>query len=144
MRTTKDRAEFIYWKRPWHKWAVLVGALSQLLCLWMNIQEYNNISRVGILSAAEWANYALEKGWQCGMNGILAACVLGVFLLGIFSRSPKGARLAEGLLLLLLALAWGAAGVALRWFSSTRTGLFWVLILITTVGGAAYSFWGRK
>lgn len=60
------RDGFTYWKRPWHKWVILVAALLQLLCLWMNLQEYNRISDAGFLSASEWADYAAQKGLQCG------------------------------------------------------------------------------
>ena len=67
----KKRTEFIYWNRPWHKWVVLVATLLQLPGLWMNIQEYNNISKIEILSAAEWASYASQKYWQCAIRACL-------------------------------------------------------------------------
>lgn len=85
--------EFIYWKRPWHKWAIIIGAFSQLLCLWMNVREYSRIARAGVLSAEQWASYALTAQWQCAVNGVAAACFLGIFLIGTFARSKKEARL---------------------------------------------------
>ena len=55
---------FTYWNRPWQKWAVLTAAVLQLLCLWMNIREYNSISAAGILSASQWAEYAAQKAFD--------------------------------------------------------------------------------
>lgn len=97
---------FTYWKRPWDKWLILAAALLELLSLWMNLQEYNRISAAGFLSASEWADYAAQKGLQCGLNGILATSFFGIFFIGAFVRSQRRARLAAGVLLLLLALAW--------------------------------------
>ena len=131
--------EFIYWKRPWHKWAIIIGAFSQLLCLWMNVREYSRIARAGVLSAEQWASYALTAQWQCAVNGVAAACFLGIFLIGTFARSKKEARLFEGLFLLLLALAWGAAALALHPFSSDFRGAFWAILFIIALGGAAHS-----
>lgn len=135
----QTRPEFTYWKRPWHKWLVLAAALLQLLCLWMNIQECNDISKAGILSASEWADYVAQKNWQCAINGMMAACCLGTFFVGLFVRSQKEARLIDGLLLLFLALAWGVTGVALQLISLSGKGLFWLLILLIAFGGAAHS-----
>ena len=135
----KKRTEFIYWKRPWHKWVVLVATLLQLPGLWMNIQEYNNISRIEILSAAEWASYASQKYWQCAISGVLIICLLGTFLIGTFAQSWKGAKLSEGFLLLFLAFAWGIAGFVLHPLSSIGKGLFWTLILLIAFGGAVYN-----
>ena len=107
MRTMRQSDNFTYWKRPWHKWIVLAAALVQLLCLWTNIQEYRFVSGTEIFSSSGWARYAVQQGLQCALNGMMAAAFLGIFLIGIWTRSQRAARLAEGLLLLFLALAWG-------------------------------------
>lgn len=138
MHDMKKSNGFTYWKRPWHKWLILATAVLQLLCLWMNIREYHNVSAAGILSVSEWASYAAQKNFQCALNGMMAACFLGIFLIGILAHSQKVARPAEGILLLLLAFAWGVTGLALRLFSLSGKGLFGVLILILALGGAAY------
>jgi len=141
MRGEKRQEGFSYWKRPWHKWLLLAAAILQLVCLWMNIQEYNSISAAGILSPSEWADYAASKVWQCAMNGVMLTCFSGTFLIGIFVQSQRAARLAEGVLLLLLSFAWGAAGFALRLFSPGLRGLFGVLILLIAFGGAVHALW---
>lgn len=138
MQNIKSHTEFTYWKRPWHKWLVLVGPLSQFLCLWMNIQEYNKISSAGILSASEWTSYMAQKNFQCAINGLLAVCFLGIFLIG-FSRSKKGVRLIEGLFLVFLALAWGITGFVLHLISLNGTGLLWALILLIAFCGAIHN-----
>ena len=88
---------FTYWKRPWYQWLILAAAILQLLCLWMNLQEYHDLSAVGILTGSAWADYAAQKRSQCALNGLLAACFSGHFLIGICAHSPKAARLAEGI-----------------------------------------------
>lgn len=138
MPEVKKRTEFTYWKRPWHKWIFIVIALTQLLCLWINIQEYNNILRAGILRASEWASYASQKQWLCAINGALMVCSIGIFLIGILTRSQKGSQLMEGLLLLFFALAWGAAGVVLHFFSLSIKGFFWFVMLLIAFGGAVH------
>ncbi len=137
----EKRDGFSYWKRPWYKWLILATAILQLLCLWMNIREYHRIFTAGILSASEWAGYAASKKWQCAINGVLSSCFLGTFLIGIFAQSQRAARLAESVLLLLLSLAWGAAGFVLHLFTPSMKGLFWVLILLIAFGGAVHGFW---
>ena len=130
---------FTYWKRPWYQWLILTAAILQLLCLWMNLQEYHDLSAAGILTGSAWADYAAQKRSQCALNGLLAACFSGHFLIGICAHSPKAARLAEGIFLLLLALAWGAAGLALQLFSRNGKGALAVLILASALTGAVYS-----
>ena len=105
----------------------------------MNIQEYNNLSKVGIFSASEWASYISQKNWQCAINGVLAVCFLGAFLIGVFARNQKEARLIERLFLLFLALAWGIIGFMLHLISLSAKGLFWILILLIAFGGAIYN-----
>lgn len=136
----REHTEFTFWKRPWHKWVFFTGALLGFLSLWMNIQEYNDISRAGILGASEWAAYASGKNRQCALNGMQIIYFSGVFLIGAFARSQKAVRLMECLLLLFLALAWSVAGAALHLISPDGNGLFWVFILLLALGGAVYSF----
>ena len=136
----QGHSDFTYWKHSWHKWGILVAAILQLLALWMNIREYSNISRIGILSTVEWTSYASQKYWQCAINIVLIICFLGTFLIGAFARSRKGARLGEAFLLLLLAFAWRMAGFVLHPLSSSGKGLFWIFILFMAFGGAAHAF----
>ena len=55
-----------------------------------------------------------------------------------FLRPPS---IAEGILLLLLAFAWGAAGFSLPLFSLNGRGIFGVLLLVLMLAGAAYGLW---
>lgn len=135
----KKRSEFTYWKRPWHKWAILIAALAQLLCLWMNIQEYNQISKSDFLTASEWTDYMTQKNWQCSISGLLIICFLGIFLIGILARSPQMAKLLETLLLLFLTLAWGVTGFTFHLFSSYSKGIFGSLILLIAFGGTVHN-----
>jgi len=140
MYNADKQDRFSYWKRPWQKWFVLIAAILQLLCLWMNIQEYKEISSIPIFSASELASFAASTKWQCAINGVLLGCFSGTFLIGIFAKSQRAARLAEGILLLALFVAWGAAGFVLRPFPPNMR-LFWALMLLIAFGGAIYSLW---
>jgi len=146
-RTLPDfpKDEFVYWKRPGYKWVVLAAAVLQILCLWMNVREYNRIFAAGILSASEWEAYAASKIWQCALNGLLVYCFAGSFMIGMFVKSRREARMAETVFSLILALAWGAAGFLLHLFSASAKGAVWALILLIAIGGAVYNFWlGQK
>lgn len=130
---------FTYWKRPWHKWLIITVAIAQLLCLWMNVQQYREISQAGILSPSEWESYAVQTLFQCALNGLAATGFLGIFLTGILAQNQKVARLAEGLLLLVLALILAVVGFALQLTSEGSIRIVWGLLLLLTLGGSVYT-----
>ena len=130
--------QFSYWKRPWGKWFALAGGILELLALWLNIREYNRIAAAGIFSPAAWTDYADGKIHLCVSNGILAALFLGSFLIGNLAQSQRSARRADGLLLLFLT---PVAGIALCLSSTEGSVVFWAVIMLACLGGAAYSFW---
>lgn len=74
-------SEFSYWKHSRHRWAVLIGGISQLAALWLNIQEYRNLSRVreAIFSEAEWERIAAGALRRCSISA-LAAVIFLLFL----------------------------------------------------------------
>ena len=37
---------YTYWKKPWAKWCVLAAGLLQLLALWINLNDYRQVSSV--------------------------------------------------------------------------------------------------
>ena len=51
---------FSFWKRPVHKWFVLLAGLLNLLSLWLSIREYRRIAAAGILSPSQWSEYTLS------------------------------------------------------------------------------------
>lgn len=143
MQSGKQTDGFSYWKRPWHKWVVLSAALLQLLCLWVNIREYKGVSGAGILSDFEWARYTAQKSLQFALNGLSAAGFLGIFSIGAAVRSQQAAWLAEGLLLLCMALVWAAAGVTLPLAVKSKSWIVWGLFLLLALGGV-YSLWKSR
>ena len=74
-------------------------------------------------------------------SGMLAVCLLGMVLIGALVRSQQSARLAEGILFLILALGWGIAMVSLELFSWNVTGLFALLGLLLVLGNAIWCLW---
>lgn len=139
MRNNNDQAEYSYWKWSWQKWVVLVAGLGQIVPLWININEYNDISRANILSASAWEQYASRTTMQCALYVALIIIFLGTFLIGALSRSRRSAKLAEGFLLLFFALVWGAAGFLPHLLSSGGNRVLWLVLLLLSLGGAVYS-----
>lgn len=143
MLTNNEQSEkFSYWKRPWQKCLVFIGGASQIIALFLNIQDYNKIASVKdkLFSAVEWESYARQQSFQGALSGFLAAVFLGYFLIGSFSQSKKVAYIAEGLLLLVLVVAWGLVGLILQLASAYEIKILWGLLLLVTFCGSIYAF----
>ena len=138
---TERLRDFTYWKRPWHKWFVLLAGILQVVVLLLNIQEYQDIAKAKILSSSAWESYAARQSLQCAINGLTAAIFWGEFLIGIFAGSKRTARMAEGVLLLVLTLLWGIAGFALGLTTQGGTRVIWGLLLLTALCGTIHAFW---
>lgn len=130
-------AVFSYWKRPWHKWVVLIGGVSQLVALWLNIREYRNLSSVQerVFSTTEWEQIAAQKLLQCSISSLLAATLFGALIISHFAHNKKAARNADGILCVVLGLAWGAAGLLFPIRYTTGDTIIWLIILLLTLGG---------
>ena len=122
MIDTEKSENFIYWRRPWQKWLVLIAGILQLINLSLNVQEYKDIAKVGIFSSYEWESYAVQQSFVCALNGLTAAIFLGIFLIGIFARSQK-------------------VGSVLQITSQSTAKIIWGLLLVATFGGSIYTFW---
>ena len=144
MRYMRKSDDFTYWKRPWQRWLVLVTGIFQVISLSLNIQEYKDIVQAGIFSSTACDSYSVEQSFQCAINGLTAAIFLGIFLIGIFVRSQKGARKAEGIFLLVVALIWGIVGFVLQLTSQSGIRNIWGLLLIVLFGGSIYTFWNSR
>ena len=125
---------FSFWKRPVHKWFVLLAGLLNLLSLWLSIREYRRIAAAGILSPSQWSEYTAQKHWQFALSGMLVLYFFGEFLLGYFVRCQRSAQLANGVLLLLLASLWGAAGFGMHLaVPGWREGLWLSLLILALI-----------
>lgn len=144
MMDMRRSENFTYWKRPWQKWLVFTVGIFQVISLSLNVQEYKDIAETGIFSSSAWESYAAQQSFQCAINGLTAAIFLGIFLIGIFAQSQRVARMAEGLFLLVLALAWGIVGFVLQLTSQDGIKFIWGLLLLLTFGGSAYDFWKSR
>ncbi len=136
-----EKPAYSYWKRPWIKWGLLVGGISELLLLWANIRNYRLFAGSDFFTAAQWAELGAGLAAERAVNGVLACCLLGSFLVGILAGSERAARLAQGVLLLLMALSLGAAGLGLGLFSVSKWGAFFLAIFLLCLGGAVYDLW---
>jgi len=134
---------FSYWKRPWHRWVILIVGILQLVALWLHIQEYRNLAGVQerIFSAAEWEQIAAQQLMQCSISALMAAVFFSVLIIGHFSHSKRFARLADGILCVVVGLVWGAAGLLLPMRYSTGDTLLWLVILLLALGGGVITLW---
>ncbi len=132
---------YSYWKKPWHPWLILGAAAVQLAVLGMSVQQYRQVAEAGVLSGAEWEAFAAQEQTQWAFSGMLAVCLLGMVLIGALVRSQQSARLAEGILFLILTLGWGIAMVSLELFSRNVTGLLASLGLLLILGNAIWCLW---
>lgn len=133
----RNEALFTYWKRPWHKWLILAAAVLQLLSLWLDLRQYRQIVDARVFSAAEMASYTHDTALRCAFSGLMAACFFAALLIGLLARSKRAARMAEGVLLLALGLAWGLLCGALGLFTQGWDGFLCRLVLgLTLCGGA--------
>ncbi|MBS6218152.1 MAG: hypothetical protein KH704_14725 [Clostridiales bacterium] len=135
---------FSYWKYPYQKWLLFLAGVLQLLCLLLNVGEYQKYRRIldtGFLSASQWEVYSVGQFCQCALNGMAAALFFGILLIGRSVRSFQSSRRSEGMLLLCMAALWAVAGPLLRFPAFGATYFFWGLILVSLLFGSAFSFW---
>lgn len=132
---------YTYWKKPWAKWCVLAAGLLQLLALWINLNDYRQVSSVWdqIMSEDAWKSYASQTILSCSIKAFTAALFFGILIVGGAARSEKAARRGEGITLLLWAVLWGAARLCFPqlWYSGQK--LFWWLLFITALVGGILS-----
>ncbi len=120
------------WRRPWHRWCVLAAGLLQLWTLRLYIREWRQLAAFASSEELD----AAHMGFRCGLCGLLAGIFLGEFLIKSLISSQRGNRLAEGILLLVLTIAWGVAGVVLPIYR-----IWWVFYLLLLLCGSIWSFW---
>jgi len=141
MNELKSSENFTYWKKPWQKWFIFNAAVLNLFALLHNIQEYRNIAMLGILSASEFASYSASKYMQCASNGFIAVSFLAIFVIGFIAKSKKSAHFAEGVTLLVLAVAWTIASITFDMLITDGQRIYFGFVLILALGGAAHSFY---
>ena len=133
---------YIYWKKPWAKWCVLAAGLLQLLALWINLNDYRQVSSVWdqIMSEDAWKSYASNMLFNCSLNGFMVLLFFACLLNGSLARSERTARRNDGITLLLWAVLWGAARLCFPqlWYSGQKR-FWWLLLLLMALGGWVFS-----
>ena len=89
---------YTYWKKPWAKWCVLAAGLLQLLALWINLNDYRQVSSVWdqIMSEDAWKSYASNMLFNCSLNGFMVLLFFACLLNGSLARSERTARRNDG------------------------------------------------
>lgn len=140
----KEKEPFSYWKYSYQKWMILIVGILQVICLILNIQEYQKVEEAAIFSGSKWSEYAAQQILQCLIHGILAVEFLGIFGIGILVRSRKSAHLWEGILTLLIAVVWGVTGLWFSLTSSMLSAVIWIVFLVLASGYSIFSFWRSR
>ena len=116
--------KYNYWKKPWHKWAVLGGAILQMIGLYLRIQEYRDISRPEIraqlFSESGWESYVTQQYFQFSISIIMICLFLGCFVIGIYSRSKRTSDISTGVLLIIFTLFWCVVGLRFQSFRKAQ------------------------
>lgn len=148
MKGTDKPEKFVYWKKPWHGWIPLVCGGLYLVCFglhWQELREYQALYEAGrVFSDEAWAGYAAQEKRLLLLYATAASAFFGEFLVGALARSQTWARRGEGALLLVLAVLWGAGGLALGMDSMGGLKVIWVLLLLLMLGVSAYCFWRSR
>ena len=133
---------YTYWKKPWAKWCVLAAGLLKLLALWINLNDYRQVSSVWdqIMSEDAWKSYASNMLFNCSLNGFMVLMFFACLLNGSLARSERTARRNDGITLLLWAVLWGAARLCFPqlWYSGQKR-FWWLLLLLMALGGWVFS-----
>lgn len=140
--------KYNYWKKPWHKWAVLGGAILQMIGLNLRIQEYRDISRPEIrtrlFSESGWERYVTDQYFQFSISIIMIFLFLGCFVIGIFARSKRTSDISMGILLIIFTLFWCIIGFVIPVFSKCSMMITWSLLLIVLLAGSVYTIWTSR
>ncbi len=84
---------YTYWKKPWHKWVVLGGAILEMTALWGKFDDYRAMSKVEIrselFSPSQWEIYAAQQHFQFALSSIIIAILLASFLIGFLFTVKK-------------------------------------------------------
>lgn len=142
MDPERNENTYSYWKYPRHKWMVLTAAVVQLLLMAANLQNYQRLYTLRDFFGPDELDGRAESTLILALlSGLVAAMCLGELLIGALARGREDALWGKGLLLALIAGAWGVLGLALHLFSLSGWGLIALLMLALMLGCAGYSFW---
>ena len=146
MKSINSSEQFTYWKHPWEKWIVLLVAAVQLISLWFNISNYQEMSGVmeRIFSVAEYEQWKTEKLFQCSIYGIATAIFLGEFLIGALCHSKKTAEMTGGLLLLIVGISWLIVGFILGFASLGNQKIIWLLLNSCAIVVGIFFMWKSR
>ena len=132
-----EQTPFTYWKRPYHQWVVLTTGLLQLLCLFLNLKNLNDVIRVGLMDP----HYNVL---QCALSGMMAGIFLGMFVVGRLSKSRRSAQIAGAVLPSLLLLVWLWVGLGLELALIPETRGIWLFLAVLIPLGILYFPWKAK
>ena len=97
------------------------------------------------MSEDAWKIYVSKLLFNCSLNGFMALLFFACLLNGSLARSERSARRNDGIMLLIWALLWGAAGLCFPQLRYSGQGVFWWLLFIVALGGGIFSlFRSRK
>lgn len=140
--------KFTYWKKPWHKWALLVATVLQMIALYLKIQDFHKISRPKIrnelFGQAGWESYVADQYFQYALSILLICVCLSSFFIGLFARSKKAVDISMSTLLISITLLWGIVGFVIPVFPDKTNMIFWLIILIASFGVSIYTLWGNR
>lgn len=134
-----QQVPFTYLKKPWAKWCFFAAGLLQILLIFENMKQFRSLEESGIYTPAQLSEYLMQYKFIYILLLSCAMLFLGVFLISIFARSKKSAKLATSILLF-AASAIYTAGIVL-WGSAIPSLPLFVFFLFPMWGVFVFSLY---
>lgn len=131
---------FTYWKKPWHKWVLLVGAALQIIEVCREVEKFMIIyqQKATLFSASAWDSYARGQFSHFALSGLIIVILLGCFIIGGLAQSSKAVHVSMGILFLCISLLCSVVGFILN------SIILWGAILVMSLSAGIYSLWKSR
>lgn len=135
--------EFVYWKKPWHRWMVLGAVVLQVIALYLKIHDFQQISRPEIrnqiFSQVGWETYAANQYFQYALLFMTICIFLYSFIIGFFVHSKKTLNVFMSILWIIVTLLWGIVGFVIPVFGNKTNMTIWLFILLISFAATVFS-----
>lgn len=140
--------EFVYWKKPWHRWMVLGAVVLQAIALYLKIQDFQKISRPEIrnqiFSQLGWETYVADQHFQFALSIMMICIFLYSFIIGFFVHSKKTLDVSMSILWIIVTLFWGIVGFVIPVFGDKTNMTIWLIILLISFVATIFSIRGSR
>ncbi len=137
-----QKAEFTYWRKPWHKWIVLALVVIEIVCVLHLWDEYRFVcdNATKLFAEEAFKAYQINQIFTMLLFSLCAFTFFACFVVGMFAKTRKAARLSEGVFFAVMAIAWIAASFVVPFIVPGGPRFRWGMLLVVLIGAAVYSY----